>query len=52
MKTKVINALKSPVFWAGIAIGAVGVVAFYSKVKKFVKPIADAVPGSESKGTA
>ena len=45
MLSKIMSALKSPVFWAGFAAGAVAATAF-PKLANAVKPVASKVPGS------
>ena len=47
MFSKILSALKSPVFWAGFAAGAVAAVAF-PKVASIVKPVATKIPGTSA----
>lgn len=41
------SALKSPVFWAGFAAGAVAATAF-PKLRSIAQPVASKVPGASA----
>lgn len=48
---KIKTALKSPLLWIGLGVGAVLVLA-YRRFFMPLKPLADALPGSDAKKAA